>query len=141
MSASMLAWAVLGGCAPADPHAELTALVEATEAAAEARDTGYFRSLIAADYVGRGGQRKDDVIDRIRAYFLINQKVEIVLRVEAIEVIGDDAAMLRLQAGVLGRGNAGILDVDADLLDLDVELVRDGGDWRVIGADWERSLK
>jgi hypothetical protein len=31
-----------------------------------------------------------------------------------------------------------LLDIDGDLNSIELEIVRESGDWRVISADWER---
>jgi hypothetical protein len=127
------------GCAPDDPEAEIRAFIAAAETAAEARDTGFFRDTISASYADRRGQRRDDVINVIRGIFLTNATVEVINRIEAIELAGTEAAKVKLQAALVGkREGAALLDVDGDLYRIELELVREGGDWRVISADWER---
>lgn len=128
-------------CAPADPPGELRALIEAAEAAAEERDTGFFRDVLAESYVDRRGQRRDDVVGLIRGYFLVNANVEILNRIESIDVLGEDAAEVALLTGFLGRGqSASAIDLDADAYRIEIELVREHGEWRVIGADWRPVL-
>jgi hypothetical protein len=127
-------------CSPQEPEAALRNLLAAAETAAEARDTGFFRSLIAAEYVGPGGQSKDELIDRLRGYFLLNSSVEVLSFVEKVELTADSAAQVVVRAAVLGRGRAGApLGLDADFYRIELELVRQGSDWRIIGADWGRA--
>jgi hypothetical protein len=136
---SALLGAAAGGCGSADPEAELRGLIAEAEIAAEARDTGFFRDTISASYADRRGQRRDDVINVIRGIFLTNATVEVINRIEAIELAGTDAAKVKLQAALVGkREGASLLDVDGDLYRIELELAREGGDWRVISADWER---
>lgn len=132
--------AALAACAGADPGEELRELVAAAEAAAEARDTGHFRGLISDDYADRRGRSKRDLIDTLRLYFLANSSVEVLNRVEQVELLGDDAAELTLQSALIGRGS-GALDIDGDAFRIELELVRERGDWRIIGSDWERILQ
>lgn len=127
------------GCTPDDPEASVRAFIAAAEGAAEARETGFFRAAISPSYADRRGQRRDDVINVIRGVFVTNATVEVVSRIETIELAGADAAMVKLQAAFVGKGEgASLLDVDGDLYRIELELVRESGDWRVIGADWER---
>jgi hypothetical protein len=136
---SVLLGASAGGCGSDDPEAELREFIAAAESAAEARDTGFFRDTISASYADRRGQRRDDVINVIRGVFITNASVEVITRIDTIELAGTDAAKVKLQAALVGkREGASVLDVDGDLYDIELELVREGGDWRVIGADWER---
>ena len=52
------------------------------------------------------------------------------------------AARAVVHAGMLGqRSGAELLGgVDADLYRFELELVNEGGEWRIIGADWDRAL-
>ena len=126
-------------CTPDDPEASVRAFVTAAEDAAEARETRFFRDAISASYADRRGQRRDDVIDVIRGVFLTNASLEVVSRIESIELAGADVATVRLQAALVGkREGASLLDVDGDLYRIELELVRESGAWSVIGADWER---
>jgi hypothetical protein len=116
--------------------------VAAAEAAAEERDTGHFRRLVSDDYVDASGRRKQDLIDFLRLYFIANTDIEVLARVENVELFGDDAAELTLQSALIGRGQGrSALGIDGDLYRIDLELVRERGDWRIIGADWERILQ
>jgi hypothetical protein len=131
--------AAMGSCAPDDPETELRAFVAAAETAAEARDTGFFREAVSASYADRRGQSRDDVINVIRGVFLANATVEVVSRVETIALTGEDVATVTLRAALVGKAQgASVLDIDADLQRFELELVRESGSWRVIGADWER---
>jgi hypothetical protein len=131
--------AAAASCGSNDPQAELRDFIAAAETAAEARDTGFFRDAISASYADRRGQRRDDVINVIRGIFLTNTTIEVISRIETIELAGSDAAKVRLQAALVGkREGASLLDIDGDLNSIELELVRESGDWRVISADWER---
>lgn len=128
----------VSGCSPPDDEAELRELLAAMESAAEARDTGFFRGLIAESYIDASGRRRDEIIDSIRGFFFVNSSVEVVTRVERIEVVADEVAEIGLQAAVIGNSGRGVLGRDADFYTLDLELARTGSDWQVIGASWER---
>lgn len=133
---------LLQACAGPDPGEELSALVAAAEKAAEERDTGYFRRVVSDDYVDADGRRKQDLIDYLRIYFLANTDIEVLNRVDQVQVFGDDAAELTLQSALIGRGRGrSALGFDGNLYRIDLELVREGRDWRIIGADWERILQ
>lgn len=136
---SALLGAAAGGCGSDDPEAEVREFLANAETAAEARDTDFFRAAIAESYADRRGQRRDDVINVIRGIFLTNATVEVISRIESIDFAGTDVATVKMQAALVGkREGASVLDVDGDLYGIDLELVRESGDWRVISADWER---
>jgi len=136
---AMLALPLLA-CSPQEPEAALRSALAAAETAAEARDTGFFRSLIADEYVGPAGQSKDELIDTLRGYFLLNSSVEVLSFVDELELMADSAARVVVRAAVLGRGRVGApLGLDADFYRIELQLVRQGSDWRIIGADWGRA--
>jgi hypothetical protein len=130
------------GCGAGNPQAEIRALLEAAEEAAEARDAGFFGALIADAYRDARGHDRDELLRTIRGYFVANQRIEIVSRIEQVTLEGADAARAVVHAGMLGRrtGAALLEGVDADLYRFELELVNDGGDWRIIGAEWGRAL-
>ena len=140
--AAMIVVLALGACGGEDPEASLQRLVESAEGAAEARDTGYFRGLIATSYADSRGNDRDRIIDAVRGYFFTNQRIDVVTRIEETQLLGQDAARMTLLAGILGRGEgAGVLDgFDGRLYEIELELVQSGGDWQIIGARWERAL-
>ncbi|HJP34938.1 MAG TPA: hypothetical protein QF901_03035, partial [Gammaproteobacteria bacterium] len=85
----------------------------------------------------------DEMIDIVRGYFLMHPSLEVLTRIDTIELNGDDAAEISLLAGVLGqRAGASLLGgLDGRLYDLELELVQDSGEWQINGARWERSLE
>jgi endonuclease YncB( thermonuclease family) len=140
--AALLAAVVVGGCGTSDPEAELRALLAAAEQAAEAREIGFFDDLVGAGYRDSRGQDRAELLRMLRGYFLANQRIEIVSRVDEVALEGADAARAVVHAGLLGqRSGAELLaGVDADLYRFELELVKDGGEWRIIGADVSRAL-
>jgi hypothetical protein len=132
-----------GGCSAEDPATVIEQLIEETETAAESRDTGHFRGLIADSYVDARGNDRERLINLIRGYFLAHQSIDVLSRIESVELSGEDAAEIVLLAGVLARRpGEGLLEgFDGRLYRLELELVENGGDWQIIGADWERSLE
>jgi hypothetical protein len=128
----------LAACSAPDPQTALERLLEEAERAAEARDTGYFRDVVSEDYRDAGGNDKDRLIAMIRGYFLAHQSVEVLLRLQALELRGDDAAEAVLTAGILSRSGGGpIGGFEGRLHRLELELVEVDGDWQLIGARWE----
>jgi hypothetical protein len=140
---AVLAMGAVAGCGGAsDPEAEIRALLAQAEEAAEARDAGFFGDLLGSAYRDARGNDRGEIMRRVRGYFIANQRIEIVSRVDEIVLQGTDAARAVVHAGMLGqRSGAALLGgVDADLYRFELELVNDGGEWRIIGADWDRAL-
>lgn len=131
------------GCGTAaDPQAEIVELLAAAEEAAEARDAGFFADLVGDAYRDARGNDRDELLRAMRGYFLANQRIEIVSRVDEVVLEGADAARAVVHAGMAGQrtGAALLGGVDADLYRFELELVNDGGEWRIIGAEWRRAL-
>jgi hypothetical protein len=133
---------LLGGCAASDPEKEIRAVLAAAEQAAEARDGGFFAALLGESYRDARGNDRAAIVRMLRGYFLANQRVEVVSRIDEIVIEADDAARATVHAGLVGqRAGAGLLGgLDAELYRFDLELVNDDGDWRIIGARWQPAL-
>ncbi len=140
--AAALIAVVVAGCGTTDPEAEIREVLAATAEAAEARDVGFFGELVGAAYRDSRGQDRTELLRTLRGYFVANQRIEIVSRVDEVTLEGADAARAVVHAGLLGqRSGAELLGgVDADLYRFELELVNDNGQWRVIGADVSRAL-
>ena len=140
---AVLATAAVAGCGGvSDPEAEIRALLAQAEEAAEARDAGFFGALVGTSYRDARGNDRSEIVRRVRGYFIANQRIEIVSRVDEVVLEGADAARAVVHAGMLGqRSGAELLGgVDADLYRFELVLVNEGGEWRIIGADWDRAL-
>jgi hypothetical protein len=139
--ASALAAVLASGCAPSDPEAEIRALLAAAEQAAEERDVGFFGGVLGAAYRDSRGNDRDELIRLLRGYFVANQRIEIVSRVDEIVLEGEDAAHAVVHAGMAGQRSGATLigGVQVDLYRFELELVNDGGEWQIIGADIRRA--
>ena len=62
--------------------------------------------------------------------------MNLITRIDSIELEGTELARIKVTVGMLGREvNSGSdWDLAADIERLDIQLARDGGEWRVIGA-------
>ena len=144
VSAVVVAAAVvlLPGCESSDPETEIRALLAAAEEAAEARDVGSFGDAIGAAYRDARGNDRDELIRTVRGYFIANQRIEIMSRIDEIVLEGEDAARAVVHAGMVGRRTGAALadGLDAELYRFELELVNEGGDWQIIGADYRRAL-
>jgi hypothetical protein len=148
----------VAACGTADPTAAIRDRLAAAEKAAEARDTGFFRDLLAESYRDDRGNDRAASIQLLRGFFLANQKVEIVSRIDEIKLEGDrqgrrdcrasqeqcpaDAARAVVHAGLVGQraGAAALGGLHGDLYRFELELVNESGDWRIIGARWQRAI-
>jgi hypothetical protein len=140
--ACTLAPLLISACGAGNPENEIRALLAAAEQAAEDRDVGFFDDALGAAYRDTRGNDRDAVVRSIRGYFIANQRIEMLSRVDEVVLEGEDAARAVVYAGMAGQraGAALVGGVEADLYRFELELVNEDGAWRIIGADYRRAL-
>ncbi len=111
--------------------------------AAEARDTGFFRDLIAGRYRDQRGNDRQGILNLLRGQFLMHQRIGVISRIVQVSLLSEDAAETVIVAGIIGGTgqSLGLQDMRADLYRIELEWARDAGDWRVIGARWSRGAQ
>jgi ketosteroid isomerase-like protein len=121
---------------------EIRAAFTAAEQAAEARDVGAVLEFVAPDFSDGAGRDRDGLRQLVRGWFVLHPSVELVVRVESLEVESPEHARAALTVGLLGRRGAPERpSYAADLQTLDVALRRDGGEWKVVRAEWGSALR
>ena len=109
---------------------QVRALLDAAEAAAEARDASDVLDVVATDYSDSQGFDRAQLQGFLRAYFLANPRVEILLTVQDLEFPVEG----------LGRARVGITSLPAgDRATLQVEFRKQGTRWLVSRADRVRN--
>jgi len=110
--------------------------VDEAESAAESRDASELRDLVADDYGDAAGRDAAEVRNFLHAWLVAHPSVNLLTRIDSIELEGTELARVQVSVGMLGREAAGESgwDLAADIERLDIRLARDGGDWRVISA-------
>jgi hypothetical protein len=130
-----VAFALLTACSdPGSPEQQVRAVLESMETAAEARDVGDLMEHISADYRDARGQDRTEASRYARGYFVANQSVHLLTRIESLEFPAPDEARVKLQVGMAGRDGSG---VSTDLYDFKLALIREGDEWKVSYADWD----
>ena len=131
---------VAASCSTGDADAEVRARLAAAQAAAEARDLGFFRDFVGSGYRDAHGNDREQVLNLLRGLFIAHQKIEIFSAIEEVRLEGSDAAHVIAQVGLAGQRSGESLRgrLSGDLYRFDVELIEDGGEWRMIGATWDR---
>ena len=128
---------LLAGCADdASPEQQVRAVIDSMEVAAEARDVGDLMEHVSAAYRSADGLDRAEAANSLRGYFVANQSIHLLTRIESLEFPTPDEARVQLQVGMAGRGGQGAAGLSADLYDFDVALVREDGEWKVSYADW-----
>jgi hypothetical protein len=111
-------------------------LVDEAESLAEARDASGLRDLVADDYEDADGRDAPEIRNFLHAWLVAHPSVNLLTRIDAIELEGTELARVDVTVGMLGREAGGESDWDLalEVERLDIRLARDGGEWRMIGA-------
>jgi hypothetical protein len=138
----MIAVAVLAGCAREDsPEQRVRAVIAAAEEAGEARDVSAAMRLVARDYADARGFDRDGLARFVRGYFVLNQSIRLLVRVDDVQFPADELAQARVTVGMLGTRGPEAEDwtLAADIYEFDIELVKDDDEWLLRRAEWHAS--
>ncbi len=121
------------------PEQQVRAVIAEAERSAEARDLSAAMHLVSDEYSDRGGRDKSQLRDFLRGYFVLNQSIHLLTRVEAVEFPAEELARAKVTVGMLGTrgGESEDWSLAADVYEFDVELVREGSEWRLLHAEWK----
>lgn len=123
------------------PEARIKTLIAEGEQAAESRDISMLSGLVSDDYQDQRGYDRRTVLRIAQGTFLRNREIHLLTLVRNLQV-DDAAASARVLVAMAGRpieSVEALINIRADLMRFDVELVREGGDWLVRSADWRRA--
>ena len=117
------------------PEEAIRSWVRQGHEAAEAKDRRALVDLISPAYTDARGNSRDDIENMFRLYFLRQQKVALISRIEELEVYGDTAAMLVLSVGMAGT-NDNVLGFSADAYRFRMEFELQDDEWLLTSARW-----
>jgi ketosteroid isomerase-like protein len=134
--ALFLVLATVGCSDPDSPETQVRRTLDSMEAAAEARDVGDLMEFIADDFrdgYGRGGE---ELRRYVQGYFIANQSIHLLTRIDSLEFPHPDEARLHVTLGMAGReaDAANAWDVATDLQDFEVTMRKEEDEWKVIYA-------
>ena len=119
--ATLVAIGALAGCGDADsPEQQVRAVIDEMEAAAEARDVGELMEHLSEDFRDVNGMGAEEAARYARGYFIANQSVHLVTRVERIEFPTDGEARARVLVGMMGRDAAAAATINLTSLAADL---------------------
>ncbi len=118
-----------------DPEQQVRAWVSAMQEAAEEKDRKAIVANISPAYVDARGNSRDDIDHLLRLYFLRQNKVALLGRIDEVRIIGDTAAEVSVTVGMAATNNSA-LGLSADAYRFKLELEHDGDDWKLISARW-----
>jgi hypothetical protein len=134
----LLVLALLAGCADdTSPEQQVRSVIESLELAVEERDVGDLMAHISPNYRDAQGQDRAAASRYARGYFVANQSIHLLTRIQSLEFPAPDEARVKLQVGMAGQGGEpGVAGLNADLYDFDLALILEDGEWKVSYADW-----
>ena len=135
----LAACVLLAGCgSDTTPEQQVRAVIATGESAAEARNLSGIMDLVSPRYEDERGGSAVELSRTLRGYFIANQSVHLLTRVESVEFPYKDMARVHLTVGTLGRkaGADDTVDLAADLHDVHIELQLERGEWKVTRAEW-----
>jgi hypothetical protein len=125
------------------PEERIVALIAQAEEGAEARDVSEVMALVSERYSDVRGQDKAAIRDLMRGYFVLNQSIHLLTRIEEVKFPAANFATARVVVGMLGRQAVATDDwsLAADVYEFDIRLLDEDGEWRLQSADWHRSAE
>ncbi len=116
---------------------QVRAVIAAAEQAAEARDVSAVMALVSPDYADADGRQAAELSRYLRGYFIANQSIHLLTRIDSLELPATDVAEVELTVAMVGRGAEAesAWDLAADVHTFRLTLMEKGGDWRVTHAD------
>lgn len=131
----------LGACSTeTTPESRIIALIEEGELAAEDRNLGFFRDVIAQDYTDASGLSRDEFLRMLAGYFYKHRSIHLVSRIEDVVLEDSKTARAVLIVGMAGSPVEGfdqLLTLRADLYRLELEFNM-AEDIQLRYARWER---
>ena len=118
-----------------DPEQQVRAWVDAMQEAAEEKARRDIVANISPAYVDSRGYDRDDIDRLLRLYFLRQNTVVLMSRIDEVRVIGGTAAEGSITVGMAAT-NDRAFGISADAYRFELELEHDGDDWKLISARW-----
>jgi len=132
--------AIIPSCKkPLSEEEKIQALIEDAKKSAEAKDIGGVLDFISGSYKDEYGNDRDALKGLLFYYFQSYSAIGVTLRESEIVVEGDSAtasSKVILTGGAGGEGESDILPNSGSGYLLELELVKEEGDWMVVRARW-----
>lgn len=124
------------------PEAQVRALIEQAESAAEKKESGTLRRLVSEKYSDSQGQDKKAIEAILRYYFLRNESIHLLTRIQAIAFPQPNVAQAIVMVAMAGQPISRTEELDrlhADLHRFEITLANENKEWKVIRAEWRRA--
>jgi hypothetical protein len=135
----LAAAACVAGCARSDPERELRETVTKMARAIEDKRAADFLEHISSDFTRESGAfGRDDARRLLAGAMLRNEKITLAAVVTDINLLGTDAANVRIR--VVATGGSGLLPERGQVWEFTSAWRRERGTWRVFNAEWREGL-
>jgi hypothetical protein len=122
------------------PEDQVRRVIDALQAAAEARDVGAMKEQLSESYKDAQGNDRRTVLGMATGHFMRNKSVYVFSRIVAVEIAEPGLARAEALVALAGRpvkDLSALAQVRADLYRFDLRLRDERGTWRVISAAWQ----
>ena len=133
-SLALVTFVALAGCGSSDsPEQQVRAVIEQMELAAENRDVGGLAEHLSEDYRDANGMGAEESARYARGFFLANQSIHLLTRIEALDFPTEGEARAQVLVGMLGRDAAAKdqWDLAGELRTFKIALRREDQEWKV----------
>lgn len=132
-----LVFALTSACGgpPDAPEEALRRWVADAQAAAEREDRDALMSMLSENYADARGNDYEDVGQMLGFWFLRQDSVVLISKIDEIAVSDGTAALVTLSVGMAGANDAA-LGFSADAYRFELELEQDDDEWLLIAARW-----
>ena len=120
---------------PTPPEQAIREWVAEGQRLAEDKDRKALMDMISESYTDARGNKQEDIENMFRLYFLRQNNIQLLTKINDIRIFGDTAAELDLTVGMAGT-NDGTLGFSADAYNFELELILDGDDWILTTGRW-----
>lgn len=139
-----LVFLLFAGCSPAreTPEMQVRAFLKKAEVAAEARNLSVLQQLVSDNYKDNEGQDKRTIEAIVRYYFLRNESIYLLTRVQAITFPEPSRAQAVVLVAMAGKPITGVQEIErlrADLHRFEITLANENKEWKAIRVEWRQA--
>ena len=124
------------------PEIQVRTFLKQGETAAENKETGVLRKMISEKYSDSQGQDKRAIEAILRYYFLRNETIHLLVRIQSITFPQPAQAQAIVLVAMAGQPISGTQELErlhADLHRFEITLASENKEWKVIRAEWRRA--
>ncbi len=126
---------------PTSPEDEIRRFIDAGVAAAEDKDTGALKDMVAEDYNDQRNYDKNRLFTMVRGLFFRHKNIYLFHKIRDISITGTGSASAEVFVAMAGRQISDVTSLTsfrASIYRLELELAKDT-EWQVLQARWSRA--